>query len=613
VSELVSARVLPLERLFHLGRFRPAAVQRDYQWDEGRAETLLREITAAMHAARGFGFLASDETLQERDADLPEPAEGDIVGLPVEISEFGAQPADAVSMFYLGTMVFCPGNASEFEIFDGLQRLTTLTILIAVLRDLVKDSAAKERLQSAIMAGPEQYRLVHAGNDTTLSRMIQPPGQAGILRQKRTRPATNAGKRIFDVNRRFVKVLQRRDQGELAALTTFLLDYVLAGIVETKDQKLARHIFVATNLYGLPLRRDEVFKGQLLSLAMGGEEARQIEDTWNTLREKVSASSFEAFLTAFDAIERRQLQGADCLGNLIDHLGKRTAAGELTMCLNALDKHADAWRELENYLRNPDAGPVASQIWRLGFFKWNEWRPLALHWIERHRAFPDDEKLWNKTASRLAELGRRCMAITLYDFGEDNRADMFLKALQGALRRQPLEPFGKSPHSGPLDFSQKVRSTIRAGLVLPVEDYEIRRSLMLWFEASLWEGDEKKPAHIMGASVEHVLPDKPSLASQWLVNFPDEEERYLRHGSIGNLGLVDGPVNAELGNKDFGIKKALLHERRQFAKYKCIADVEHCAEWTPARIQERTLAMASMIWNRLDLPEPAQLLERADA
>lgn len=609
MTDLVTARIVPLERLFHLGRFRPAAVQREYQWDEERAERLLREITEAMHAANGVGFPSTDadssDAATQADGALAggEEAGEDVPGRPDEVSEFGAESPRALPAFYVGALVLSPNGSAEYEIFDGLQRLTTLTILISVLRDLIDDQAISSRLHTAVAIGQKEFRLRHAGQDSTLRSMVQTAGEAKILRQMRSKPSTPSGKQIFDVTRRFVRLLQRRDESELKALACFILDRVLAGIVETEDQRLARHIFVATNLYGLPLRRDEVFKGQLLSLASDEGQAAKIEGMWNFLCEKVTPASFEGFLTAFDAIERRLPQGADCLGDLMDHLTKRTAQGSLDACLAAISNYALAWHDLENYLRNPSGGPIGNHIWRLGFFKWSEWRPLALHWLERHRASLQDEKHRNKTVWRFAELNRRCMAITLYDFGEEKRAEMFLKALQGAMKRRPTEPFGKSPHSGPLDFSKKVRTTIKQGLSLPIEDYEARRSLMLWYEASLWE-DELAPGYLMGASVEHILPEKPDLNAQWTQSFPNVEERYLCHGSIGNLVLVDRPVNAELGNKPFADKKAIMIEKGQFEKYICTSDVAHIIDWNPEVVRKRALQFAPKIWSKLKLPEP---------
>jgi hypothetical protein len=604
MTDLLTARITTLQPLFQLGCFRPAAVQRDYQWDEVRAERLLHEITEAMLAASARTFATTDGDADVAPSSAGGQAEGgeesDLPGLADNMPAEGAAAPRPISAFYVGVMVLRPAGVGAYEIFDGLQRLTTLTILISVLRDLIGDAALKQRLHAAVAMPKGEFRLRHAGSDTTLPEMIQTLGQAGIRRQNRSRPATESARHVFDVARRFVVLLQRRGPEELSALAAFVLDCVLAGVVETKDPRLARHIFVATNLYGLPLRRDEVFKGQILALASNAESLAKLEASWNVIREAVGQDRLEEFLIAFDSIWRRQPQSADCLGDLVDHLA---SSGEVTAFMAALGNYARAWRELEGYLKTPTGGPLGNHVWRLNFFKWKEWRPLALHWLERHLASRDDKRHYAKTHWRFAELNRRCMAVTLYEFGEEKRAEMFLKALQLALRKRPGEPFSKRPQSLlPLDFSRKVRGTIKSALTLPIEDYEVRRSLILWYEATLWSND-LAPGHIMGGSVEHILPDKPDLRSQWLRDFPNVEERYFMHSSIGNLALVDWPVNPELANKDFVHKKPILESKGQFAKYKCLADVATATAWTPVVIQERARAMAPRIWAELNLPE----------
>jgi hypothetical protein len=440
--------------------------------------------------------------------------------------------------------------------------------------------------------------------------MIQKPGEAGQLRQSRSRPVTDSGRHIFDVARKFVLLLRRRNQEELAAIATFALEKVFAGIVETADQRLARHIFVATNLYGLPLQRDEVFKGQILALAPSPQAFAEMESQWNEVRDLVGRrkegeerGKFEEFLIAFDAVWRRQPQGADCLGDLVDHLS--TDATKLPSFMRAMLSYAAAWRELESLLKTPTGGPVGNHIWRLSFFKWAEWKPLALHWLERHRAFPNNQKQFAKSHWRFAHLNRCCMVITLYEFSEERRSEMFLQALRLALRQRPVEPF--SDRAGgrhlPLNFSNTVRTRVKAALLLPIEDYEVRRSLVLWYEAALWPKD-LAPAHLSGGTVEHILPDRPDLNSQWVKSFADVGERYTAHNSLGNLALVDGAVNDELSNRDFVHKKPILENRGQYPKYKCLADIKAAQSWTADVISERARGMATRIWSELDLRDP---------
>ena len=119
--------------------------QRSYAWTSTEAGRLLDDITTAMEA------------------------EGE-----------GADTAD----YFLGTMLFIDGDraallrdgwpltgtARTFEVVDGLQRLTTLTILFCVLRDLdASDRAASHAgLATAIHAGrgdAAKSRLTHRGTD----------------------------------------------------------------------------------------------------------------------------------------------------------------------------------------------------------------------------------------------------------------------------------------------------------------------------------------------------------------------------------------------------------------------------------------------------------------
>ena len=181
MTDLLTARISPLELLLQLGCFRPAAVQRDYQWDEFRAERLLREITEAMLAANARTFPSSDSderaeieaTPETEDRQPNEPEESELPGLSAHMSEAGAAPPKAISGFYIGVIVVSATEPNVYQIFDGLQRLTTLTILVSVLRDLIENADLKKRLQKSVVTGQSEFRLRHAGADTTLATMIQ--------------------------------------------------------------------------------------------------------------------------------------------------------------------------------------------------------------------------------------------------------------------------------------------------------------------------------------------------------------------------------------------------------------------------------------------------------
>lgn len=69
-------------------------------------------------------------------------------------------------------------------------------------------------------------------------------------------------------------------------------------------------------------------------------------------------------------------------------------------------------------------------------------------------------------------------------------------------------------------------------------------------------------------SIEHILPQNPSVGSGWMNDFT-EEERYEWTDKIGNLALISRRKNASQGNLDFAdkMKKYLKEILKYCDKY----------------------------------------------
>jgi hypothetical protein len=62
-------------------------------------------------------------------------------------------------------------------------------------------------------------------------------------------------------------------------------------------------------------------------------------------------------------------------------------------------------------------------------------------------------------------------------------------------------------------------------------------------------------------SVEHILPQTPGKASQWLKDFTDAQREVWLH-RLGNLMLLSRRKNTSLGNLDFADKRVRYFEDR---------------------------------------------------
>lgn len=190
------------------------------------------------------------------------------------------------SNYFLGPTIFAKGGEPPYlDVVDGQQRLTTLTILFAVLRDFFLDGAdlptqraVKNCIQSLVN---EQFRLrlITQSND-------QNQFEAEILNR-----VTLPGQRTAARSSRFLNaawILRDRVRSEfppeaapaVAGFVNYLLDNVLLICVLSSDLASSVKLFQTLNARGLDLDNSDLIKSYLYGKCGNQEERRAFLDTW---------------------------------------------------------------------------------------------------------------------------------------------------------------------------------------------------------------------------------------------------------------------------------------------------------------------------------------------
>ncbi|AFI00177.1 hypothetical protein HPSH169_07610 [Helicobacter pylori Shi169] len=118
--------------------------------------------------------------------------------------------------------------------------------------------------------------------------------------------------------------------------------------------------------------------------------------------------------------------------------------------------------------------------------------------------------------------------------------------------------------------------------------------------------EEKNDFH-----VERILPQKPTLSSQWAKDFSEEQRELYTH-SLANLTLLGGNKNTKALNLDFKDKKQIymgeeirLSKKKTFRVmtcYKMTIDIaHHYTEWTPKSLEKRKEELIEIIESALEL------------
>jgi hypothetical protein len=591
-------------------------VQRDFEWDEPETQQLLSDLDKIFAPLYATQQELADRAITESGAAEiaeggpgPGPDPADVAapaavcpGFPFDDRAQGAAarrpPLPPLPNYFLGDIVLRPGaydHHDVFDIYDGLQRFTTLTILIAILRDLTKDAGLAKRLHRLIATNDSGFRLQTAGRDTTLAENAQEPG--GSLKKEDARASRDIGRRILRVKRALLEPMRLWAPDRIDRFAEFILESVWFSVLRVHDARMARQIFVTTNLHGKKLDLVSLLKGQIGDVARSEEELEAVGAIWEEVREASGQHHVET-LRAFDAIERAEIQTDTWPTDLGAFLSEIPPEGGIERWMGRFRAYAWGWMDCRRVLWSAGDSRIEQDLWRLHVFRWPEWHPLALRWWNQVHFARQSGRFKGAVRRDLERrfdwLHRRCMAVTLARFSEADRQKIFANAMrQDKDGRDPLVS------RGALTLSPSHRAKIDRTLRTQIDTEEIWAPLARWIEILDWRPG--LPGLVRNSNTEHLLPRNPEAGS--LAEFGGDLAAYNNACfSLGNLAVVSKEANDRMRNLNFAEKLPTL--RQEAERFRILASVVGHQTWRAEQIALRADTLRAQVWQALRLSPP---------
>jgi len=209
---------------------------------------------------------------------------------------------DGQDDYFLGSFVLVKQpNQKHAEVVDGQQRITTLTILMAALRDLSEDDEVKAYLDKFITVGRDPIKKKASG--TPILQVRDKPGERlaferivqriGATAQEGTQnPGDAASTKHYIRNAAlYHDVLSKMTKEERYDLIDFLRDRCLVVVVEVPTATAARRIFQVLNARGLDLQPTDILKARLLD-KINVDRREDYAKVWERHEEDIGRSAF---------------------------------------------------------------------------------------------------------------------------------------------------------------------------------------------------------------------------------------------------------------------------------------------------------------------------------
>ena len=499
------------------------------------------------------------------------------------------------SEYFLGALVLKRTREKEFkeyEILDGQQRLTTLCMMMAVLRDLMKKPQYKWTLsqmiyqeENELLKVPSRNRIKYNTRDKVKDFVKNYIIANGSTKKKdlinyhedTNISVSNMAKAISSMHNIF------ESKENLEAFAVFLLNNVLFIYVSTDNTEDAFRLFTILNDRGIPLSNADILK----SINIGEvpeEDLDEYSKNWEYLEEKYH-KGFDRFLSFVRTILLKNKPASNLLDEYEKNIYQKNILkkGKNTIdFLIELDEIYDKIIDLnDENLSNEYKNLVT--IMKIGLHS-DEWIPAVMSYFLKFEYYNLDKFIKKLEYKFVGDL----MSNVSPSKRRENLNNI-IKTIE-IVNKENIDTLFENKELFDID-----KNIFRNNINGEVYGKKYTKYLLLKIEY-LMSDNSVHLSNYKEISIEHVLPQNPLKKSHWRRDFTENQRKNWTN-KLSNLVLISNKKNVKLANLDFNKKKEeyLKHRMDVFNNSKILLDKS--SKWDEATLKSRQNTLVNMLVN----------------
>lgn len=485
------------------------------------------------------------------------------------------------AQYFLGSMVLKINEKSEnnvsyteYELLDGQQRITTVFLILACMRDMLTDYPQYQnslagfvyQAEDAILQQPERMRIIfNIRSDVRdfVNEHIKPlhgTCDSALLKDKMQAKDVNISIRNMANAMLVAHEFLEENKSDIIGYLSYFLNKVLMIYVATEELQDAFQLFTVLNNRGVKLSSSDILKAENLKELSAADRT-----SWATRWEEMETyfgEDFDKFLSHIRTILVKKKQTMTLLKEFDEFVYSNQeydrTQKKYVPRTPILRRGRDTFELLYSYYHtyqevfDTDHSVVTGDYEITNYLKLMETGFGADYWIApvldyyrkyRRRGFVAflkalDRKLsadWITAATPTVRMENVNAILREIEASQDS----------AALLQSKTFTINKS------DFERVINGDIYGR--------SFAKYLLLKLDL-IYRGSSTPMIPQAIASIEHILPRNPSADSQWVKDF-SAAEREEWTNKLGNLVLISRRKNTSQGNRDYVEKKEKYFER----------------------------------------------------
>ena len=517
--------------------------------------------------------------------------------------------------YFLGSIVLNERKERRYEVIDGQQRLTALTILLAIIRDLIRDEDRKREIHSYIYQEERPLKGIPAIMRVVPWEDLQRLFQDYIYTVGKTRELLEdfmngrikyADKQdpvyhLYEAVSVFYEKLSDMDDRQLEELSKYLLNNVYFVYIKTTSRSSAFRLFNVLNTRGLPLSTIDILKSVNLEAIDEDHLRKKYAYKWRELEEDIGREELDNLIAYVRMIKVKRKARL----SMYDEYERMFKAGLLKKGMEFFEYIYNMAEIYRDKILDPQINAKNSELKNRyiaivdvmkRYLPFSDWIPPVMAF---HHKFRDEDalslfllKLEKKVfiewlagfsvTERITSMARILRLIEKSNSSEDVINNMFV--------HEEEEP-RKGKKGRVIDFhDRKLVEEILIGKLDDPQLYtlhggKLAKYVLLRMDIELWNLESVLPKYQGMVTVEHILPRNPPPDSEWIKKF-SEEERRIWTDKLGNLVLLSGRKNSKAGTRDFKKKKE-TYFRRKCTPFRITQEIMDYDDWNVDVLENR--------------------------